>query len=182
MKHFILICLILISTSAFSKIWRVNNKPGVSADFTTAAAAHTGATAGDTLMFEPSATSYGDVTFTKKLVIFGVGYFHAQNYANSPITTSSTLGTIVFNAGSSGSSMSGIAHTGNIDINTNDITLKGVQRPSGSSEINLNSATNIVIARCYGVSVDMTGTCSNILVTNSVLNGLDVPAGHAGVI
>jgi hypothetical protein len=182
MKHFIVFLLILISASAFSKIWRVNNNAGIDADFTTAQLAHDGAAATDTIMFEPSATSYGNMTITKQLVIFGVGYYHGNNYPNSPITTGSTLGTVTFNAGSGGSLLAGTIQNGNIDINTSNITIKGVFAPSTSYQINLNSATNIVIARCYYVYADLSGTCSSILVTNNLLQGFSASASHSGVV
>jgi hypothetical protein len=182
MKHFILFLLILISTSAFSTIWRVNNNAGIDADFTTAQAAHDAAAATDTIMFEPSATSYGNMTITKQLVIFGVGYLHGNNYPNSPITTGSTLGTVTFNVGSANSLLAGTIQNGNIDINTSNITIKGVAAFSTSYQINMNSATNIVITRCYYVYPDVTGSSSSIFISNSLLQGFNAPATQSGVV
>ena len=77
MKRVLSLSLVLILSIAFAdaKIWRVNNNPGADADFTTAATAITGASAGDTCYFEASATSYGNANLTKKLVFIGPGYF-----------------------------------------------------------------------------------------------------------
>ncbi len=46
-KFFFLASFVVLTLAAQSKIWRVNNNPGVAADFTTALAAHNGAAAGD---------------------------------------------------------------------------------------------------------------------------------------
>lgn len=71
----ILICGLL--SSAHAKVWRVNNTPGVSADFpnTDAAFSSTSVLSGDTVYVEGSATSYGVSYLRKKLVIIGPGYF-----------------------------------------------------------------------------------------------------------
>jgi hypothetical protein len=70
---------ILISSISFAKIWRVNNNPGVQADFTTAQQAHDGANAGDTLYFEHSTSFYGDLYMTKRLTLIGAGAFAVNN-------------------------------------------------------------------------------------------------------
>ena len=77
MKHILLLVAVLAGTctSAYAKIWRVNNNNGVAANFTTLQAAHDGAASGDTLHIEASPNSYGTLNVSKKLTIIGVGYF-----------------------------------------------------------------------------------------------------------
>lgn len=74
---FILVLLTGLSFSAHAKVWRINNNAGVNADFTSANAAVISTTvqSGDTLYFEASATDYGGITISKKLVLIGTGYF-----------------------------------------------------------------------------------------------------------
>lgn len=84
-----------LSSSVNAKIWRVNNRTGMAADFTTAQAAHNGATAGDTLYFEPSAVLYGDLTCTKKLILVGPGYFLNENPETQALPTSASLGSVI---------------------------------------------------------------------------------------
>lgn len=69
-------CLVLFSFNTHDKIWRVNNTPGVSADFTSFSLAIASASVlnGDTLHFESSTTDYAGATLTKRLVIIGLGY------------------------------------------------------------------------------------------------------------
>ncbi|GAG44181.1 unnamed protein product, partial [marine sediment metagenome] len=74
--------LAVISTPASGKIWRLDNSVGVvDADFTTLQAAHdsSAVTTGDTLYVYGSNTTYGVLATTKRLFIFGPGYFLDEN-------------------------------------------------------------------------------------------------------
>jgi hypothetical protein len=179
MKYFILFMFVLASTSGYSKIWRINNNNGVVADFTTAQAAHDAAAANDTLMFEPSGNGYGNITVIKKLTLFGVGYFLSNSNPNSPITSDTSLGTVTFNVGSSGSLISGLTVTAYVNINTSNITVKG---NNGGTLTVAAAASNVVIARNFNMYVDTQGTCSNIVVSNNYLTGIDVNDTQVGVI
>jgi hypothetical protein len=181
MKYFILFVLILVSTSGFSKIWRINNNAGVVADHTTAQAAHDAAAVNDTLMFEPSGTSYGNLILAKTLTVFGVGYFLSNSNPNSPITTGSTLGSVTFNVGSTGSVMTGITLASTTTINTSNITIKGNNYAGGQITVS-TSASNVVIIRNFNVYIDVNGAASNVIISNNFLNGLDVNATQVGVI
>ena len=97
----VLMCTLILSANA--KIWRVNNVPGVTADFTTAQAAHNGAAVGDSIYLESSPNSYGDVTTTKQLVWLGLGYFLTNNPGLENHTNSGCIGNLTVNSGSDGS-------------------------------------------------------------------------------
>ncbi|MEO7309337.1 MAG: hypothetical protein ABIX01_02990 [Chitinophagaceae bacterium] len=78
---FLSVAATLICSLSFAKIWRVNNNPGFSANFVTAQQAHDSVAvlAGDTLYFEHSGTTYGNLTMTKRLTIIGAGdYLYAN--------------------------------------------------------------------------------------------------------
>lgn len=63
MKRLIFTPLFLILIYSFTcqaAQWRINNTPGIDADFTSFKEAHDAAAAGDTLMFEGSNALYGD--------------------------------------------------------------------------------------------------------------------------
>jgi hypothetical protein len=62
-------CSLCAALTTSGKTWRVNNNPGISADFTTAQVAHDAASAGDTIHLEPSLTNYGGLNITKKLAV-----------------------------------------------------------------------------------------------------------------
>ena len=76
-KLTLLFVAVLLASTSFAKIWRVNNNAGVVADFADipAAIASASVVAGDTLHIEPSATDYSGFTPTKRLVYIGPGYF-----------------------------------------------------------------------------------------------------------
>ncbi|MDZ7649737.1 MAG: hypothetical protein U5K54_22755 [Cytophagales bacterium] len=89
MKQFILMALFVMPFTLLAKIWIVDSNPGsASKDFVNLQEAHDGASTGDTLYLIGSGVSYitTTVTLTKRLVIFGPGYF-----LNNPDTQVSLL-------------------------------------------------------------------------------------------
>ena len=122
--------LLLLTAAAFSASaqarLRVNNNIGVTGTgiFTTAQAAHDAAAAGDIIYLEPSVQTYGNLTCTKRLTIIGNGYLLSDNPGLQLDARSSTLGLVVFVAGSAGSRITGCLTTSSIDINTNNIVVE----------------------------------------------------------
>ncbi len=68
-----------------AKVWRINNTPGVSADFSSGslAIASSSVVNDDTLYFEGSATAHTGFTLSKRLVLIGTGYFLTGANSNS---------------------------------------------------------------------------------------------------
>ncbi|MEQ8546294.1 MAG: hypothetical protein RIC03_00195 [Cyclobacteriaceae bacterium] len=95
-----LLALVTLGASfhAHAKTWRVNNIPEVDADFTTAQAAHDDANVmpSDTLLFEGSPDTYGNITLIKKLVLIGPGYFLGENKGHQANPNSAKLSTVTF--------------------------------------------------------------------------------------
>ena len=120
--YFVFIALYLLTiTNVNAKIWIVANN-GLPADFTTLQDAHDGASAGDTIHVLGSKQSYGNLTCTKQLHIFGPGYTLITNQPGIlPITAQAQ--TITFNSGSEFSTFEGLALNG-INIRASDITIK----------------------------------------------------------
>ena len=149
-----LVFLVLLCTPvmfASARIWRVNNVPGVAADFTTAQAAHNGATAGDSIYLESSPNSYGDLTTTKSLVWIGLGYYLANNPGLENHTNTGVISYLTVNTGSDGSIF---------QIAT-----------SGFVSISINNCANITFFRCYlDGSVNVTGTANHITFNECFLN------------
>ena len=76
----LLLATLLISSISFAKVWRVNNNPGASANFTTANDAMLSSSVldGDTIYFEASNIDYSTfqgVGIYKQLTLIGTGYF-----------------------------------------------------------------------------------------------------------
>ncbi|MEI7981600.1 MAG: hypothetical protein WCI71_08085 [Bacteroidota bacterium] len=167
-----------LSTPVNAKIWRVNNRSGMAADFTTAQAAHNGSTAGDTVYFEPSATTYGDLTATKKLILVGPGYFLNENPETQANLTNAILGSVLFNkiAGST-SEYSKIMGMDCVDI-TIQVSNIVVQRNLIRNSITINAGVlnNLLICQnyIYGTVYSQAATsppCSvnNLLIKNNFL-------------
>src|SRR4051812_48353519 len=76
---------LLCTNSTYAKIWRVNNITGINANYTDVnTAINAGTTqAGDTIHIEPSTTSYGNVSVSKRVVIIGNGYFLTGTGSNT---------------------------------------------------------------------------------------------------
>lgn len=75
---FLLFWTVLMTSPLFAKTLRLNNSPGSNAPYSTFAAAQAAALNGDTIIVEPSATSYGIVQITIQLTIVGNGYLHTN--------------------------------------------------------------------------------------------------------
>jgi len=151
MKNILLSTTLIFAISiAQAKIWRVNNVPGVAADFTTAQAAHNGAAANDTIYLESSPNSYGDLTTTKKLTWIGLGYFLTQNTGLQYHYNDGHVTNITVNPGSDGSIF---------------------QIDSYNGTFTINSCANITLLRCYIESTFyLTGSSNHLTITQCYLN------------
>ncbi len=152
--------LFIVTNFAQAKIWRVNNNIGISANFTTAQAAHDAVLtlAGDTLMFEGSNASYGGLRMTKRLTIIGTGYFLGSNPETQAFFVDAKISQLTFAAGSQNSSVQGINFlTTNINIGASNITF--------SRNYNINILYVGYDPFCCGVPV------SNILISQNFLIG-----------
>jgi len=175
MRHtFLTSLLILMTVICYAKIWRVNNNAGVSADFTTAQAAHDGATAGDTIMFEPSATDYGNILLTKRLILIGPGYRIQENFPNYPFANNATVVQVSFNSGSAGSVISGMRFNNSapISVNVNNVSI--IRNGPGSSftvfRVTLaNNVSNVFISQNFEMEISTSTNCSNVIVSNNII-------------
>jgi hypothetical protein len=119
-KITLLLLAICLVTMASAKVLRVNNITGSTATYSTFDAAYSDAKAGDTIMVDPSPTSYGGITIKKKLVILGPGYWLMENGIVQEGGANATFGDVVINA--EGSTIKGV-YTGDITISTNNVTV-----------------------------------------------------------
>jgi hypothetical protein len=167
-KLYLVISFLFFVNLSNAKIWRVNNNTGITADFTNAQAAHDGASAGDTLHFEPSLTSYGSITITKRLVMVGLGEFLNVNPNQQATGLAPFLDNLnITNAGASGSI---IMVTFNY-LNIVSVPNLVVQRCFIGNRIDANDADNLVVRNCFfnnGVNINAS---ANILFHNNIVRG-----------
>lgn len=127
----LLVALACTFSSVNAKIWRVNNTPGVNADFASLSAAFTSALVleGDTIYVEPTATAHGNATLRKRLVVMGGGYlldeYPGLQYGNS----GSRVGTITLDSTASGTKLIGLE--GAVIFVNSDVDNVTVERVDG---------------------------------------------------
>lgn len=179
--------VLLVCLNATAKIWRVNNTIGITADFTTLQAAHDGAAAGDTLHVEGSPNNYSTLTFTKKLIVIGPGYYLSENPNTQAFTQSAKVSAFYFQPGSNGSIIMGLDFEGNgIAIYTNDIVIRRNRFCSASGNIfdysmgtislyynsNIGGSApvnNIIISENFGIRVDVNYASTGLLISNNYM-------------
>ena len=152
---------LFLSLHTQAKVWRINNTPGVNANFTTVVAALASASVvnDDTLYVEGSSIAYGGFTLNKRLVIIGTGYFLSGANSNTglqanqyPATFASAA--IAFDSTGSGSVIMGL-----------DNFFMGIGP-------NLGSATdNITITKCNFTGVgSYYGPTANTKMVGWIIN------------
>lgn len=184
-----------LSFSAQAKIWRIDNNGGSPGDFTSGAAAIASPLVqnGDTLYFNGSGSNYADMAITKRLAIFGPGYFLAQNPETQATPTSAYVNLIYFNAGSSGSMITGMTF-GYMEINADNLLIKrnygnrcnggfdnGTLRVADNRS-NISIVQNYLVNGCSDPALMVRGGSSNVLVKNNYLytaNGSYVARLHS---
>jgi hypothetical protein len=122
----------------------VDNNQGAGAQFTSVDAAIAAATAGDIIYVQPSPNSYGSITITKQITLYGIGYNPELNTGQH-----ATLETISFNGTTSGTKISGF-HLNNIFFSGTGVHLNTIitnNRFTGLVEgaTNTSDANNVVI-------------------------------------
>ncbi len=172
-QFLILSALLLFGNSSWATIWRINNVPGIDADFTSLQAAHDDASvqAGDTLLVEGSTTNYGNLTANKPLVILGTGYFLAQNPETQANPSYSIAADITVNTSAAGLVISGMTFS-KISIYASNTV---VMRCHVYQTVLVSNASNVVITQNYlsssgGITtIFLSGNCSNIMITNNYI-------------
>lgn len=173
----LLVAVMALATESVSaKIWTVDNNPGNSAaDFTSLATAVGNASvlAGDTIYVAGSSLDYStSVTLTKKLYIFGPGYFLAENLDLQANTAPASFsGSITFDNGSEGSIIQGLSFENYVYFYTSNITFRRNRTYSffsfQSSISNIifvqNFCTNATASAVMGIGSSNT----NILINNN---------------
>lgn len=176
---------LLVGNMAQARIWRINNNPGIAADFTNynTAIASASVLNGDTLYLEASTISYTAALLNKRLVVIGNGYFLAGAGSNPNLqanTNSSTFASAIsFDSLSSGSKFLGININNDLwlDPRADNITFERCKFNSISwntqASNTFNRAANLLFNKCYfnGASPVAQFYYDNLQITNCIVNG-----------
>lgn len=167
---FLVSCFLLfLNTSA--KVWRVNNNPGVQADFKNAQEAHEGANVGDTLYFEHSPTTYGALLMSKPLVLIGSGAFAHVNPGQQYNMDAAFLEWISLRPSAEGSVIS----VNNLAIydTANNVTISRCWSRNG---VVFYNADNCIVEEAFAQYITCrisTGeSTNNIVIRNSIMTGI----------
>lgn len=180
MKKLITIVLFIaiFSVGMAQTVRRVNNIPGTSGTnvYTTAQAAHDAAVANDILIFDASSVSYGDLTLTKPLKMYGNGYFLNINTELKSDDRPSTLGTVWFNTGSGASEMYGITSStvyvqgvSNLIVSRNNLGSFNIYTYNKANTVNTN-VSNILFTRNYVSTISPSSSASGFSISSVLIN------------
>lgn len=198
MKHLsLLVVAFTLGLTTQAKIWRCNNNSGITADFTSLAAAHNSSSVvdGDTIHLEPSLNSYGDLNpMTKRLTILSIGSFNNinPNFQFSP--AESFCGTIIINNPTANGSVISVRYAGQLIVvdNANIANISFINCAStisnthwcdGTGRITISQADNCIINNCYVTNIDLKDGANNIIVTNNIMsNNMNVTNNSSAII
>lgn len=177
---FFLISSFLLVINASAKIWRVNNT-GVPADFTTAQQANNNASVvnGDTLHFEPSGLSYGNLFLSKGLVLIGNGFFLGTAAANGnpdlqANAASSKIDNLYYQPGSDNSVVEGMYIISFAHISWQGAQIANIlfRRNYVGSQLSMGYCSNVQVSQCYIAaiySINGSGAATNLSINNNIL-------------
>ncbi|MFT3911971.1 MAG: hypothetical protein QM737_21280 [Ferruginibacter sp.] len=185
--------ILLFQLSVSAKIWRINNT-GAPADFTSAQEANDNASVvnGDTLHFEPSGSSYGNLFLRKSLIIIGNGFYLGTAASNSnpdlqANTGNSKIDNIFYQAGSDNSVVTGmyIITAAYISYGGAPITNILFRRNYVGSQLSMGYCTNVLVTQNYInviYSINGAGAASNVSINNNIIHdGVAFDADDNGI-
>ncbi len=153
---------------AHSTVLRVNNTPAIVVPYATLQAAYNAATNGDTIYLEGSAYNYGTIDSYKRLVIIGTGYFLNENPETQANINPSSVTTINFYTGSSGSKITGLSITSSLylsDANLQDfVFVRNFLNSVNSSYV----ASNFLFEQNY-IPYGINGQYENSTIRNNYI-------------
>lgn len=175
--------IFLLSFSVNAKVWRVNNTPGVNADFTQLSTAFSSSLVqpGDTIYVEGTANTYGYAALSKRLVLIGTGYLLSGATGNAGLqfnTNSSKLSTLDLDSLASGSTFMGLDGNIRLSAGVDNITITRcnaiIDRISGGLK-----SEHLVFNKCL-LSLNMgAALADDVQVTNCYINNwFHIPGGN----
>ena len=190
-RHFFtsLFLLLFLVGSINATKWRVNNTPGIDADFSSFKLAHDGASYGDTLMFEGSNNAYGvHDTLFKQLTIIGPGYFLSENDSTNDNIMAAKLGALYLDSLASESIIMGMW----IDALIIDASNIIVQRNRVNGAISLchhKSVQKVILSKNYVGDISTRWgdfnrlfATSLVITNNIVTNNISLNGGSSATI
>ncbi len=179
--------LLLTAATSEAKIRRVDNNGGSPGNCTTAQAAHAAATVAinDTLYFNGSGTGYGNLTMTKRLYLFGPGYFLSQNPQTQAVTDNAYIGELRVMPAAAGSAITGMDFTFVRLLASNTLFKRNHVYANGNHPLAVGdqgvfvgnyTPSNVIVTQNWiesnsgGRALWVFSGCSNVIVTNNLIH------------
>lgn len=169
-----------------AKTWRVNNQPGINADFSNIvnAIASSNVLAGDTLYIEGTSISYPLTNLNKRLVFIGPGYFLSGTGSNPGLQYNEQSAKVTFTIDSlaSGSEFYGIQ--GNFYMNTNADNFKFIRSHVSfyqNNSIANSKSVDLEFRQCF-LTVSYSSILENLKITNCIVANLQLSSVFNGLI
>lgn len=145
------VALLLLSSTANAKSWRIHNDTKYHPHFTDINAAMSSAEvqAGDTLYLDPGCTLLSNQTITKAVTIIGNGYFLQNGMV------SATIGAVTY-INADNAKLMGVSFGSTVYTKANNITLERC-RVYGSIRHNSRTCYGLNVLQCYIVLTDYQG-------------------------
>ncbi|MEM7103709.1 MAG: hypothetical protein AAF502_11295 [Bacteroidota bacterium] len=184
MRNLLIFCLfavvMIFSYDANATVFRVNNTGVTGVDvYDNFTDAHDAAVVGDTIYIEGSAASYGNLSISKQLYVFGSGYNLNVNTGLQAFANASICGQIILQAGSAGSKISGLTLTNYLYIRDQDMVIERnqINRTIFLGDGATQNVSNCVIKQNFlfngynnaGISYSASAQRGNILIANNII-------------
>jgi hypothetical protein len=173
----LLMLITALTLNSSAKKWRVNNTPGINANFSTLVAAYNGSSAGDTLYLEGTAIVYVPPdTIKKKLIIIGPGYLLGNNDSTQANTAPAFIANLTFGKGSDGSVLTGVSIQNTLYIDVSNIIIMRNSLYYLYLYNNIRPISNIVIKQnliTYLTQQAGAKSASNVAILNNYINQFD---------
>jgi hypothetical protein len=175
-KITLFIALLIVSFAQAQNTLIVDNNVFIDATpshvYTTFTAAIAGASNGDTILIQPSATSYGNITINKSITVLGMGYAPELNNGETSLTGNITVS--ASNVKIAGLNVNGYVSPGNNVTNllVEDCNINTGAYASAVGNANITYRGNIIK---NVIVLNSTPTNSlNITITNNLIQNLGV--------
>lgn len=178
----------LLLSSLPATVWHVSNNANFDADFSTLQTAHDNAQTGDTLYVYGSQAAYGDLNCSKKLTIFGPGFFLAENPNTQAKLSPALINHAVIQATAVGTAIQGMSFK-SLHIKANSCVVQRNRFVSVNWEhhgIRIENCSNVRISQNYLMAdftwyggmydyaygnINTIGSCGNIIISNNLVCG-----------
>lgn len=163
-----MVYLVLANTGFTQNHWRVNNAPGIDADFTTVQAAFDAASANDIVYIEGTNLPYASAALNKPLTVIGPGYFLASNDSTQANLSSSIITDIILASGATGSYLAGLTIS-SLYVRSSNVIIERNNVNNICIGWNSTNVGNVVIRQNYVAIINDNSAYTSAIIQNNIV-------------